>query len=159
MSRRRPEEASWRMATASLEKGLESPPTARTRYSMYSAVSSGEAAPSCTRVWMRLSSERLRRSASRSREFGQADEDDGEEGFAVPVVVGEDVQVVEHVLVKQVGFVEEEDGVDAGGAELVDVLADLVEELPPPWHAGSGPAPGRAGDRSRGGRAWRCGSR
>ena len=60
-------------------------------------------------------------------ELRQADEDDGEEGFAVPVVVGEDVQVVEHVLVEQVGFVEEEDGVDASGAELVDVLADLVE--------------------------------
>jgi hypothetical protein len=36
--------------------------------------------------------------------------------------------VVEHVLVEEVGFVEEEDGVDACGAELVDVLADLVED-------------------------------
>ncbi len=39
--------------------------------------------------------------------FGQADEDDREQRLGIPLVVGQDVQVVEHILVEQVGLVDE----------------------------------------------------
>jgi len=59
--------------------------------------------------------------------LGEADEDDGEQGPAVPVVVEQDVEVAEHVGVEQVRLVEEEDGVDAAGGELMHVRGDSVE--------------------------------
>ena len=43
--------------------------------------------------------------------LGQADEDQGQERPAIPLVVEQDVQVVEGVLVEEVRLVEEEDGV------------------------------------------------
>ena len=61
-------------------------------------------------------------------ELGQADEDEREQRAAVPLVVEQDVQMVERVLVEQVGLVEEEDGVDALAAELLDVGGDGVED-------------------------------
>ena len=61
-------------------------------------------------------------------EFGEADQDDGEERAAVPFVVEEDMEVAEDVGVEQVRFVEEEDWVDAGGGELVDLGGDGVED-------------------------------
>jgi len=54
----------------------------------------------------------------------------------VPVVVEQDVQVVEGVLVQEVGLVEEEDGVDLVLAEILHVRADRVEEAPPRWPTG-----------------------
>ena len=59
--------------------------------------------------------------------LGQPDEHERQEGARVPLVVGEDVQVIEHVLMQQVGLVEQEDRVDALLAQLLDVTADLVE--------------------------------
>ena len=46
-------------------------------------------------------------------ELWQADEDDREKRARVPAVVGEDVQMIEYVLVQQVRFIDEEDGVHA----------------------------------------------
>ena len=43
-------------------------------------------------------------------ELWEADEDERQEGFGVPLVVEEDVQVREHIGVQQMGFVEEETG-------------------------------------------------
>jgi hypothetical protein len=43
-------------------------------------------------------------------EIGQSHQDDGQEGSAVPGVIEQDVQMVERVLVKQVGFVDDQDG-------------------------------------------------
>ena len=60
-------------------------------------------------------------------QLGQADEEKREQRAAVPVVVAQDVQVVEDVLVEQVSLVEEEHGVTALGRELLDVPSDLVE--------------------------------
>ena len=56
----------------------------------------------------------------------QADEEERQKRPAVPLVVEEDVQVVQRVLVQEVGLVEEEDGVDA--AEVADVRGDGVED-------------------------------
>ena len=54
-------------------------------------------------------------------ELGEADEHEGEERAAVPLVIEQDMQVVEHVLVQEVGFVEEKDRVDAVASEILDV--------------------------------------
>src|SRR5580700_1028538 len=61
-------------------------------------------------------------------ELGQADEDQRKQGAAVPRVVEQDVQVVEHVLVEQVGLVEEEDGMDVIAPEGLDVGGHGEEE-------------------------------
>jgi hypothetical protein len=61
-------------------------------------------------------------------EFGESDEDQGQQGLGVPFVVEQDVQVVEGVLVQEVGFVEEEDGVAAFGGEALDVGGDGVKD-------------------------------
>ncbi len=46
-------------------------------------------------------------------EVGKSDEDEGKEGLGVPLVIEENVQVIERVLVEQMGFVDQEDGADA----------------------------------------------
>ena len=61
-------------------------------------------------------------------ELGQADEHQREQRAAVPLVVEQDVQVVERVLVQQVRLVEQEDGVEVVAAEVLDVGADREEE-------------------------------
>ena len=55
-------------------------------------------------------------------QLGQPDEDEAQERSAIPLVVADDVQVVEHVLVEQVALVEQEDGVDALAGELLHVV-------------------------------------
>jgi hypothetical protein len=61
-------------------------------------------------------------------ELGQSDEQNRQEGAAVPLVVAEDMKVIEHVLMEQVGFVEEKDRMALLARELLDVLRDLVED-------------------------------
>ena len=61
-------------------------------------------------------------------ELGETDEDEGEERAAIPLVVEQDVEVIEGVLVEEMALVEEEDGVDAFAAELLDVRGDGVED-------------------------------
>ena len=77
-------------------------------------------------------------------ELGESDENQGQQGLGVPFVVEQDVQVVEGVLVQEMGFVEEEDGVAAFGGELLDVGGDGVKD------AGGGG--GRRGDERADGR-------
>ena len=60
--------------------------------------------------------------------LGQADEEERQQGSAIPFVIGQDVQVIEYVLVKQVSLVEKEDGVDLLFGEIFDVRADGVED-------------------------------
>jgi hypothetical protein len=60
--------------------------------------------------------------------LGQADEHDGEQHPCVSLMIDQDVQMLEHVLLEQVRFVEQEDGVHALGAELVHVLVDGVKD-------------------------------
>jgi hypothetical protein len=71
-------------------------------------------------------------------ELGEADEAEGQERPRVPLVIEQDVQVVEHVLVEQVGLVEEKDGVHALSAEIFDVRGDGEED------GGSGGGRGQA---------------
>jgi hypothetical protein len=54
-------------------------------------------------------------------EIGQPDEDERQECARVPLVVQKDVQVVEGVLVQEVGLVEEEGGIELIAAEVLDV--------------------------------------
>ena len=61
-------------------------------------------------------------------QLGEADEDEGQERAAVPLVIEQDVQMVERVLVQEVALVEEEDGVDAVAAEVLHVRRDRVED-------------------------------
>lgn len=61
-------------------------------------------------------------------ELWESDEDEGQEGLGVPFVVEEDVKVIKGVLVQEVGFVEEEDGVGALGGEHLDVGGDGVKD-------------------------------
>ena len=72
--------------------------------------------------------ERLRRIRQAVEQLGQSDEEEREQGARVPLVVEQDVEVIEGVGVQEVGLVEEEDGVDAVLAELLDVGADGVED-------------------------------
>src|ERR1044071_7746994 len=60
--------------------------------------------------------------------LGQSDEDEREQRAAVPGVVEQDVQMVEGVLVQQVGLVEEEHGMDTLGGAVLDVTAERVEQ-------------------------------
>ena len=62
-------------------------------------------------------------------ELREADEHDREQRAAVPLVVEQDVEVVERVLVQEVGLVEEEDRMDALAGEFLDVGRDGVEEV------------------------------
>src|ERR1700729_1196262 len=62
-------------------------------------------------------------------EVGKSDEDQGEQRLLVPLVIEQDVQVVERVLVEQVSLVDEEDGTDALFGEVLDVGADGEEEI------------------------------
>ena len=61
--------------------------------------------------------------------FGQTDEEDAEQSQAIPLVVGQYVKVVEHVLMEEVGLVEKEDGVKALLAELLDMANPTVRPL------------------------------
>ena len=61
-------------------------------------------------------------------QLGQSDEQKRQEGAAVPLVVAEDMKVIEHVLMEQVGFVEQKDRMALLARELLDVLRDLVED-------------------------------
>ena len=79
-------------------------------------------------MWIRDQSERFLCSESRSRVSGQADEHEREQSARIPLVVRQDVQVLEHVLVKQVRLVEQEDRMHALGAEVLHVLVDRVED-------------------------------
>lgn len=58
----------------------------------------------------------------------QPDEDERQEGTGVPLVVEQDVEMVESVGVKQVSLIEEEERVDALFSELLDMRADGEEE-------------------------------
>jgi hypothetical protein len=62
-------------------------------------------------------------------EVRQSDEYEREEGLLIPLVVEKDVQVVERVLMKEVGLVDEEDGADALFGEVLDVGANGEEEI------------------------------
>ena len=61
-------------------------------------------------------------------QLGQSDQHEAEQRGRVPLVVAQDMKVLEDLLVEEVGLVEEEDGVDALLAELTDVLVDRVED-------------------------------
>ena len=61
-------------------------------------------------------------------EIGESDEEEREKRSAIPLVIQQDVQVVEGVGVEQVRLVEKEDGMDALLPELLDVGADGVED-------------------------------
>jgi hypothetical protein len=61
-------------------------------------------------------------------ELGQADQDERQERSAVPLVVEQDVKMVERVLVEEVRLVEEKDGMDAVLGQLLDVGRDRVED-------------------------------
>ena len=61
-------------------------------------------------------------------QLGEADQDERKERSAVPLVVEEDVQMVERVLVEEVGFVEEKDRIDALPPELLDMGGDAMED-------------------------------
>ncbi len=61
-------------------------------------------------------------------QLGQADQDQRKQGAAVPLVVEQDVQVVERVLVQEMALVEEEDRVDPVATEILHVGRDGVED-------------------------------
>jgi len=61
-------------------------------------------------------------------QLGEADEDEREECPAIPLAVEEDVEVVEGVLVEEMRFVEEEDGMRTFAAEVLNVGGDGVED-------------------------------
>jgi hypothetical protein len=59
--------------------------------------------------------------------LGQAHQHERQERSLVPLVVQQNVQVVERVLMKQVGFIEEKHGVCSLFAEVLDMLRDGEE--------------------------------
>jgi hypothetical protein len=61
-------------------------------------------------------------------ELGEPDQDERQERTTVPLVVEQDVEVVEHVLVEEVPFVQQKDWVYALSPELFDVCTDGVED-------------------------------
>jgi hypothetical protein len=61
-------------------------------------------------------------------ELGQADKHERKKRPRVPLVVEQDVQVVDDVLVKQVRLVEEEDRVQPPLTEVLDVRGDGEED-------------------------------
>src|SRR6266568_2439170 len=66
-------------------------------------------------------------------QFGETDEHNREQCAAVPLIIQQDMQMVEGVLMQEVGFVDEEHRVDALAGELLDVGRHRIEEV-----AGSG---------------------
>jgi hypothetical protein len=62
-------------------------------------------------------------------QVGKSDEDEGEEGLGIPLVVEEDMEVVERVLMEQMGLIDEEDGAYALLGEILNVCADGEEEI------------------------------
>ena len=62
-------------------------------------------------------------------EIGQTHEDDREQGFAVPRVVEQDVEMVERVLVQQVRLVDEQDREGALSGEVLDVAGDGEKDI------------------------------
>ncbi len=62
-------------------------------------------------------------------EVAESDEDEGEQRLGVPLVVEQDVQMIERVLMEKVRLVEEKDGMRAPLARhILDVLGDGVED-------------------------------
>jgi hypothetical protein len=80
------------------------------------------------RLWIREKKRAVAPEREPVVQLGQAHEHEGQQRAAVPLVVEQDVQVVEHVLVKQMSLVEEEDGVDTLAAEILDVRRDRKED-------------------------------
>lgn len=62
-------------------------------------------------------------------ELGEADEDQREQGFGVPLIIEQDVQVSHHVGMEQVRLVEEEDRMELVASHLVDVSLDSEKEV------------------------------
>src|SRR5438445_4775698 len=60
--------------------------------------------------------------------LGKGDEDEREQRATVPLVVEQDLEMVERVLVEEVRLVEEEDRMDALLGEVLDVGRDRVED-------------------------------
>src|SRR5262245_54460372 len=83
---------------------------------------------------------RVQRAIAAQREplakLGQANEDEREQRATIPGVIEQDVQMVEGVLVQQVGFVEEEHGMDALGGAVFDVTTERIEQAPRGGHRG-----------------------
>jgi hypothetical protein len=71
----------------------------------------------------------MRASGEVGLELWEADEDEGQEGLGVPLVIEEDVKVRQHVWMQQVRFVEEEDGMRLVPSEILDVSLDGEEEI------------------------------
>ena len=61
-------------------------------------------------------------------ELGKPDENQAQEGAGIPLVVEPDMQVVEGILVQEVGLVEEEHGVEVFLGELLDMGRNGKEE-------------------------------
>ena len=62
------------------------------------------------------------------QEVGQTDEDKRQERATVPLVIEQDVEVVERVLVEELSLVEQEDGMNAIVAEVSHVGGDRMED-------------------------------
>src|ERR1700733_2536067 len=62
-------------------------------------------------------------------EVGESDENEREEGLRIPLVVEQDVQMVEGVLMKEVSLVDEEDGAHVLFDEVLDMSADREEQV------------------------------
>ncbi len=61
-------------------------------------------------------------------EFGKTHEDERQKRFTIPLVVGQNVKMLEDVLMEQMGFIEQKHGMRAFSAELLDVGADGIED-------------------------------
>src|SRR5579872_4476066 len=62
-------------------------------------------------------------------QIGQADEHEREQRFGVPLIVEQDMQMVEGILVKQVCLVDEKDGADPLFGKVLDVRVDGEEQV------------------------------
>src|SRR5690606_23433814 len=60
-------------------------------------------------------------------EVAETDEHEREERLGIPLVVEQDVQVIEGVLMKEVDLVEQEDGVEPLLREILHTLTDGIE--------------------------------
>lgn len=81
-------------------------------------------------------------------EVGLADEEDGEEGGAAAVEIGEPAEAIEGVCRHVLGFIEEQDNVAAGGGFGLEEGADAVEAIEV---AGGRGGVGRVETREQGG--------